>query len=90
MIQNQLATTPKSISLQDLKPSSGFSFLMDNEIEKKYRAWMGVAVENFSADNEEELKEVEDEVVVPEEVPASPVEVSPKLTELEKHVFKRT
>ncbi len=54
-----------------------------------YRAWMGVAVENFSADNEEELKDME-EGVVPELVPASPVEVSPKLTELETLFFKRT
>ncbi len=50
---------------------------------------MGVAVENFSADNEEELKEVEEEVV-PEVAPASPVEVSPKLTEVETLFFKRT
>ena len=30
MIQHKFATTPKSLSLQDLKPLSGSSFLMDN------------------------------------------------------------
>ncbi len=80
MIQNKFVTTPKPLSLQDLKPLSGFSFPMDNEIEKEHRAWMAVAVENVSASSE--VEEVEEEVV-PEVVPGSPVVLTPLLTELD-------
>ncbi len=80
VIQNKFVTTPKSLSLQALKPLSGSSFLMDNEIEKEHRTWMAVAVENFSANNEvEEVEEAE----VPEVVPGSPAVLTPLLSELE-------
>ena len=64
MIQHKFYTMPKNLSLQDLKPLSGFSFLMDKEIENAYRLWMSIAVENFGADN---VVAVEEEAEAEEE-----------------------
>ena len=49
LIGEKYKLKPDCLTLDDLKPLSGFGFLMDPEVETDYRKWMAVAAKNFQA-----------------------------------------
>lgn len=55
VVGEKFRNNPESIHLGDLKPFSGFSFLMEPQVEADYRSWLVAAAANFQeAGNEEE------------------------------------